>query len=492
VDEEQLGERPGVEHLDVVIVGAGLSGVGAACRLEIERPGTTYAVLEARDAIGGTWDLFRYPGVRSDSDMHTLGYPFRPWRDGKALADGPSILRYVEETAAEYGVDGKVRLRHRLVSADWDSATARWTLHVDHDGARQTLTCSFLFSCTGYYRYDHGHEPLIEGRDDYAGTVVHPQHWPQDLDVAGRRIVVIGSGATAVTLVPALAREAAHVVMLQRSPTYVVSRPGVDPVAAALQKVLPEEAAFRAVRGKNIAVAAASYRASKRWPDRMRAILMKGVAGQLPEGYDVETHFGPAYGPWDQRLCVVPDGDLFEAISSGRASVVTDRIVRFTEKGLLLASGDELEADVVVTATGLELQLMGGTVLRVDGDVVDPPETVAYKGMMLTGVPNFAFAVGYTNASWTLKCDLVSRYVCRLLRHMDIYRYDVVAPVPPRDPQRLPLLDLSSGYVRRAEPILPKQGTTTPWRLHQSYAADRRMFLREPVVDAGVRLRRLR
>jgi cation diffusion facilitator CzcD-associated flavoprotein CzcO len=279
--------------------------------------------------------------------------------------------------------------------------------------------------------------------------------------------------------------------MLQRSPTYVVSRPGVDPVAAALQRVLPEEAAFRAVRRKNIAVASASYRASKRWPDRMRTILMKGVAGQLPEGYDVETHFGPSYGPWDQRLCVVPDGDLFEAISSGRASVVTDRIVRFTEKGLLLASDDELEADIVVTATGLELLLMGGAVLRVDGEVVDPPETVAYKGMMLTGIPNFAFAVGYTNASWTLKCDLVSRYVCRLLAHMDIYRYDVVTPLPPKDPQRLPLLDLTAGYVRRAEPILPKQGVTAPWRLNQSYAADRRMFLRDPVVDAGVRFSRL-
>jgi len=322
--------------------------------------------------------------------------------------------------------------------------------------------------------------------------VVHPQHWPADLDLDGREVVVIGSGATAMTLVPALAQTASHVTMLQRSPTYVAALPSVDRVAGVLRRALPEQAAYRAVRAKSIATSALSYRLSQRFPDAMRRILMNGAASQLPEGYDVETHFGPSYGPWDQRLCVVPDGDLFEAISSGRASVVTDRIVRFTEKGLLLASGDELEADIVVTATGLELQLMGGTVLRVDGDVVDPPETVAYKGMMLTGVPNFAFAVGYTNASWTLKCDLVSRYVCRLLRHMDIYRYDVVAPVPPRDPQRLPLLDLSSGYVRRAEPILPKQGTTTPWRLHQSYAADRRMFLREPVVDAGVRLRRLR
>lgn len=480
------------EHYDVIVVGAGLSGVGAGARLLLDRPGTTFTVLEARDTIGGTWDLFRYPGVRSDSDMHTLGYPFRPWTAGKALADGPSILEYVEDTARELGVDRHVRLHHRVTKAAWSSEDARWTVTAERTdtGESVALTCGFLYSCTGYYRYDHGFEPEFEGRADYAGTVVHPQHWPADLDLGGKRVVVIGSGATAMTLVPAIAPTAAHVTMLQRSPTYVAALPSVDPIAAAVRERLPAGAAYRVVRTKNIATSALSYRLSQRFPHAMRRILMDGVAKQLPEGYDVETHFGPSYGPWDQRLCVVPDGDLFTAISNGSASVVTDRIARFTREGLLLESGEELAADVVVTATGLELLLVGGMTLSVDGVDVDATKTVAYKGMMLTGVPSFAFAIGYTNASWTLKCDLVSRYVVRLLDHLQEHGYDAVTPVDPPEPERLPLLDLSAGYVQRAAGSLPAQGIRPPWKLNQNYRKDVALLTRGPLDDEGVRFTR--
>jgi cation diffusion facilitator CzcD-associated flavoprotein CzcO len=482
-----MAEPP--EHLDVLIVGAGLSGVGAACRLELGRPGTTYAVLESRDTIGGTWDLFRYPGIRSDSDMHTLGYPFRPWLDGKAFAEGPVILQYVKDTADEFGVTPRVRLHHRVVAADWSSDEARWRVDVlrADTGERTRLTCGFLFSGTGYYRYDHGHEPEIEGRADFFGEVVHPQHWPADLDVTGKRVVVIGSGATAITLVPALAGTARHVVMLQRSPTYVVSLPSRDAVADLVRRVLPAETAYQVVRRKNIATSGLSYRLSRRWPKAMAKVLVNGVRRQLPEGYDVATHFTPRYDPWTQRLCVVPDGDLFTAISAGEASVVTGSVVRFTEHGLVLESGQELRADIVVTATGLELLLVGGMELRVDGVVVDAPQTVAYKGMMLTGVPNFAFAIGYTNASWTLKCDLVSRYVCRLLDHLDAHRYASVVAVEPTDLERLPLLDLSAGYVRRALDTLPKQGTKPPWRLLQNYSQDVRLLTQAPITDEALR-----
>jgi len=480
------------EHYDVIVVGAGLSGVGAGARLLLDRPGTTFTVLEARDTIGGTWDLFRYPGVRSDSDMHTLGYPFRPWTAGKALADGPSILEYVEDTARELGVDRHVRLHHRVTKAEWSSEDARWTVTAERTdtGESVALTCGFLYSCTGYYRYDHGLEPVFEGRADYAGTVVHPQHWPADLDLGGKRVVVIGSGATAMTLVPAIAQTAAHVTMLQRSPTYVAALPSVDPIAAAVRERLPAGAAYRVVRTKNIATSALSYRLSQRFPHAMRRILMDGVAKQLPEGYDVETHFGPSHGPWDQRLCVVPDGDLFTAISNGSASVVTDRIARFTREGLLLESGEELAADVVVTATGLELLLVGGMTLSVDGVDVDATKTVAYKGMMLTGVPSFAFAIGYTNASWTLKCDLVSRYVVRLLDHLQEHGYDAVTPVDPPEPERLPLLDLSAGYVQRAAGSLPSQGVRPPWKLNQNYRKDVALLTRGPLDDEGVRFTR--
>jgi cation diffusion facilitator CzcD-associated flavoprotein CzcO len=475
--------------VDVVIVGAGLSGIGAAARLELERPGTTYAVLEARGALGGTWDLFRYPGIRSDSDMLTLGYPFRPWLGGQVFADGPSIRQYVEDTATEYGVDRHVRLHHRVTAARWSSDDARWTVTAvrDDTGEVVELTCSFLYACAGYYRYDHGHEPHIPGRDDYAGTVVHAQHWPDDLDVSGRTVVVVGSGATAITLVPALADLGAHVVMLQRSPTYVAALPSRDRVADLAHRVLPPEAAYRVARAKSIGLSSLSYQLSRRFPQAMRRQLVTGARRLLPEGYDVERHFGPRYAPWDQRLCVAPDGDLFDAISSGSAEVVTDTIDRFTARGLLLSSGDELAADIVVLATGLEMQLVGGLTLEVDGEPVDPPSTVAYKGLMLSGVPNFAFAMGYTNASWTLRCDLASRYVCRVLEHLEEGGYDTVTPLPPPDAARLPLLDLTSGYVQRAVAMLPKQGVREPWRVRQNYRYDRRVMMRGAIHDNGVR-----
>ena len=477
------------EHVDVLIVGAGLSGIGAAVRLELERPGTSYAVLEGRDAIGGTWDLFRYPGIRSDSDMLTLGYPFRPWLGGQVFADGPSIRQYVEDTAVEFCVVRHVRLQHRVVAARWSTDDARWTVDVVRadTGEQLELTCSFLYACAGYYRYDHGYEPDIAGRDDYRGELVHPQHWPDDLDVAGRSVIVVGSGATAVTLVPALAGTCEHVVMLQRSPTFVAALPSRDRVADLARTVLPPAAAYRVTRAKSLALSTLSYRFSRRFPDAMRAQLLKGARRLLPEGYDVERHFGPSYAPWDQRLCVAPDGDLFAAISSGRAEVVTDRIVRFTADGLLLESGRELRADVVVMATGLEMLLVGGLTLEVDGVPVDPPSTVAYKGLMLSGVPNFAFAMGYTNASWTLRCDLASRYVCRLLDHLEANGLDTVTPVAPRDPGRAPLLDLSSGYIRRALAMLPQQGLREPWKVRQDYRYDRRPLVHGPVDDVGVR-----
>lgn len=477
------------EHVDVLIVGAGLSGIGAGARLELERPGTSYAVLEARGAIGGTWDLFRYPGIRSDSDMLTLGYPFRPWLGGQVFADGPSIRAYVEDTARELGVDRHVRLHHRVTSARWTSHDARWTVTVERSdtGDVVELTCSFLYACAGYYRYDHGYEPAFDGMDGFRGTVVHPQTWPEDLELEGRRVVVVGSGATAITLVPSLAEVCEHVVMLQRSPTYVAALPSRDRVADLARRVLPPEAAYRVARAKSIGLSSLSYQLSRRFPDAMRRQLVSGARRLLPEGYDVERHFGPRYAPWDQRLCVAPDGDLFAAIASGRAEVVTDRIARFTADGLLLESGAELAADVVVLATGLELQLVGGLVLEVDGELVDPPSTVAYKGLMLSGVPNFAFAIGYTNASWTLRCDLASRYVCRLLDRMAQTGYEVVTPLPPPDGARLPLLDLTSGYVQRAIAMLPKQGTREPWRVKQSYRYDRRVMMRSALDDDGVR-----
>jgi cation diffusion facilitator CzcD-associated flavoprotein CzcO len=480
------------EHLDVLIVGAGLSGIGAGCHLRRRLPGTTFAILESREAIGGTWDLFRYPGVRSDSDMHTLGYAFSPWRDTRALADGPSILRYIRETADRFGVTERVRLGHRVLAAGWSEADGRWTVEVQRaDGERIALTCRFLLTCCGYYDYAGGFAPAFPGAEDFTGQIIHPQHWPEDLDYAGRRIVVIGSGATAITLVPALAQRAAHLTMLQRSPAYVISLPARDPLAALARRWLPERAAYGAIRAKNVMLQALSYQLCRRFPRQARAVIRRGVVAQLPEGFDVDTHFRPAYDPWDQRLCVSPDGDLFAALRRGTVSIATDRIARFTPAGIALEGGAELAADIVVTATGLRLQPLGGMALSLDGETVALHSRLAYKGSMLSGIPNFAFVVGYTNASWTLKADLTCDYVCRLVRHMDQHGYaSCRPPLHPRGVEREPLIDLMSGYVRRALEDFPEQGSQRPWRLRQNYPLDRYEFTRRPVEDGVLQFSR--
>jgi monooxygenase len=472
------------EHVNVLIVGAGLSGIGAAVHLQQGCPEKSYAILESRESIGGTWDLFRYPGIRSDSDMFTLGYSFKPWLGEKAITDGESILDYIKETAEEYGVEERIRFGHKVVSADWSSAESRWTVRAERGGEPVELTCDFLYGCTGYYRYDEGFSPEFEGTERFGGRIVHPQHWPEDLDYAGKRVVVIGSGATAVTLVPAMAEQAEHVTMLQRSPTYVISRPAVDPIGQLLRRLLPQKLAYSATRWKNVFLMMASYKVSRRWPGVIRRIVRRAAQAQLPEGYDVDTHFKPRYDPWDERLCVIPGGDLFKTIGSGRAEIVTDHVETFTEKGIRLQSGRELEADVIVTATGLNLLVFGGMQILIDGKEKQLSETVGYKGMMFSGIPNLALALGYTNASFTLKTDLVGDYICRLLKYMDARGYRVATPRAP-DPsvETEPFIDLKSGYVLRSLDQLPKQATTRPWRLHQNYAQDIRLLKKGPIDD---------
>ena len=476
------------EHVDVLVVGAGISGICAGYHLQTSCPDRTYTILEARADIGGTWDLFRYPGIRSDSDMYTLGYAFKPWTDPKAIADGPAILAYLRETAREYGIDRRIRFGHRVTRAAWSSAQAHWTVDVERGERKEPVrfTCNFLFMCSGYYDYAAGYTPEFPGVERFRGRVVHPQHWPQDLDYAGKRVVVIGSGATAVTLVPAMAKTAAHVTMLQRSPTYIVSMPGEDRVANWLRRHLSGRIAYGITRWKNVLFSLWFYRFCRRNPARARALIAKWLGAELGPGFDVATHFTPRYNPWEQRVCLVPDGDLFQAMRDGRASVVTDQIATFTETGLTLRSGAELAADVVVTATGLKLLLLGGLAVTVDGAPVNFADTFAYKGMMFSDVPNLALSIGYTNASWTLKAELICRYVCRLLNHM---RDTGTRQCTPRlrDPnlQPTPFLDLNSGYVRRAMDQFPKQGPDVPWRLHQNYALDL-LMLQRGSVDDGV------
>jgi cation diffusion facilitator CzcD-associated flavoprotein CzcO len=464
-----------IEHFDVVIIGAGLSGVGAGCRLETRCPGKRYVILEARAEIGGTWDLFRYPGIRSDSDMFTLGYPFRPWKEAKAIADGPAILKYVRETAREFGVDRHIRFQQRVSAASWSSEDARWLLEVKsgENGETVQYTCDFLYGCTGYYRYEAGYEPSFPGAERFRGQLVHPQHWPEDLDYAGKRVVVIGSGATAVTLVPAMAGTAAHVTMLQRSPSYILSLPARDGVADLLRRMLPEGAAHRVLRWKNILIGLGIYQLSRHAPRFTRRLLRKGAAKRLPQDYEVDRHFEPKYEPWDQRLCFVPDSDLFNAISSGQASVVTGQIETFTEQGIRLQSGQEIEADIIVSATGLQMLALGAVRLTVDGGYVDPGQSFVYKGVMLSNVPNFAFCVGYTNASWTLRADLSTTFVCRLLNYMERRGYRTCRPAcDPASLEARPLLPLTSGYVLRAAANLPKQGAGNPWIIRQNYILD--------------------
>jgi len=477
------------EHVDALIIGGGLSGVGAACHLRERCPGKSIAILESRDAIGGTWDLFRYPGIRSDSDMFTLGYSFKPWEEAKAIADGPSIRTYIRETARERGIDELIRFNHRGTRAEWSSDDQRWTVDILRTDTEETtqITADFVFACTGYYDYDKGYSPEFPGVERFEGDLVHPQHWPEDLDYTGKRVLVIGSGATAVTLVPAMAGSAGHVTMLQRSPSYVLALPGQDAIADLARKRLPKKLAYALVRWKNVLITTAFFQLSRRRPRFVKRMIRSAVKRRLPEGYDVDKHFTPRYDPWDQRMCLVPDGDLFRVLREGRASVVTDTIETFTEKGVKLASGQELEADVVVTATGLNMLLLGGMTVVVDGHEVVASEHVAYKGMMLSSVPNMAMALGYTNASWTLKCDLVSEYVCRLINHMDANGYKQVTPVEPHaSAPREPIIDLKSGYVLRSLDDLPKQGADVPWRLHQNYARDIRMLRRGDIEDESI------
>lgn len=473
------------EHFDVIIVGAGISGIGAGRYLTTELPGKTFAILEGRAASGGTWDLFRYPGIRSDSDLHTFGYEFKPWRDEESIASAPRILRYVRETATEHGLDAHIRYHHRVVGAAWSTGEARWSVDVERadTGERVQLTAGWLFCAGGYYRYDAGHTPHFEGLERFRGTVVHPQQWPEDLEHAGKRVVVIGSGATAVTLVPAMASTAAHVTMLQRTPSYVMPVAKKDPVANALRRWLGDERGYRVTRRKNIAQQRAIWRFCKRHPKLARRLIRWVNTRQLPAGYPVDEHFNPPYGPWDQRLCAVPDGDLFKAIRRGTASVVTDRIATFTERGVLLASGRELAADIIVTATGLRVQALGGLTLTVDGAPVHLPDTVAYKGMMLSGVPNLAFAIGYTNSSWTLKIGLLCEHFCRLLAHLDAAGFDICRPEvsDPAMPTR-PFLDFAAGYIQRAVEHLPRQGDRMPWLTSMDYHSDVKL-LRTGRVD---------
>jgi cation diffusion facilitator CzcD-associated flavoprotein CzcO len=462
-------------HFDVLIVGGGLSGIGAACALQTNCPQKSYAILEGRGSTGGTWDLFRYPGIRSDSDMFTLGYSFKPWVEGKAIADGHSILKYINDTAKEHGIDKHIRFQQWVKRASWSSKDALWTIEVECGAEKQMLryTCNFLFLCSGYYSYKEGYLPEFPGSKQFAGTLVHPQKWPDDLDYAGKRVVVVGSGATAVTLVPAMAKTAAQVTMLQRSPTYVVSRPEQDAMANFLRRFFPSKVAYFLVRWRNILFGIYFFNLCKRNPERVKKWILKQAQTVLGPAYDVGKHFTPRYNPWDQRMCLVPDGDLFESIKAGKAAVVTDEIDTFTERGIKLRSGAELPADIIVTATGLSLVALGEVQISVDGRAIDPAKTMNYKGTMYGGIPNLASVFGYTNASWTLKSELTCNYICRVLNHMDQGGYQVC--VPQNDDPSVaiePWLNLSSGYIQRVADKLPKQGSKVPWKLHQNYVKD--------------------
>ncbi len=481
------------EHLDVLIVGAGLSGIAAAYHLQASSPKKTYRILEGRGALGGTWDLFRYPGIRSDSDMHTMGFSFKPWTSDKVIADGSDILDYLKDTAKQYGIDSHIQYNARVVKVSWATDQAHWTVELESGSTaeRSTLTCSFLFMCSGYYSYDKGHSPEFAGVDRFQGRIVHPQNWPQDLDYAGKQVVIIGSGATAVTLVPSMAKTAAHVTMLQRSPTYIVARPALDPFATKLSKYLPYKVAARLTRWRNIMIGRHFYGIARKEPEKFSAAIIGGVRAQLGESYDVATHFTPKYKPWDQRLCLVPDGDLFKTLREGHATIVTDTIDSFTETGVKLASGKELPAEVIVTATGLTMKLLSNVAVYVDGKAVELGKTFNYKGTMFSGVPNFALTIGYTNASWTLKAELSCIYVCRLLNYMDRHKYRSAMPdYIEGSLAEQPMVSLTSGYVKRAVNELPKQGLTMPWTLRQDFPRDSLAMRYGKVNDGALRFAR--
>ncbi len=480
--------QPLTGHVDVLIVGAGISGLGLGHYLVTRLPGRSFAIVDGRDAIGGTWDLFRYPGIRSDSDLHTFGYEFKPWTSPNAIADAHEILAYLHEVIEEDNLAPRIYMRHKVIRANFSHATSQWTVTLEGDGRQWDVTCNFLFGATGYYDYAGGHTPEFEGQDDFEGLIVHPQSWPEDLDYAGKKVVVIGSGATAVTLIPAMAPTAGHITMLQRSPSYVMPLPRKDPLANTLRKVLPDKAAYAATRRFNIGKGRFIYNLCQRRPKLARRIIRTVNTAALPRGYDVDVHFKPTYNPWDQRLCAVPDADLFRAISKGKASVVTDKIARFTKTGILLESGRQLDADIIVTATGLKLLPFGGVEVSVDGEARSPHDCLVYKSFMLSGIPNFAFAFGYTNGSWTLKIDLVCDHLCRLFTYMDSRGYTAVEPVvDDPDMGRRPMLDFAAGYITRAMDTFPQQGTSGPWTIEMDYWADHARLRKGPVEDPALR-----
>ena len=478
------------EHFDVLILGAGISGIGAACHLERQCPGKTYAILERRQSVGGTWDLFRYPGIRSDSDMFTFGFNFRPWTEAKVLADGPSIKGYLSETAAQYGVDRHIRFGTKVTHASWSSQEQRWTVTAETgpEGKVLVLSCDFLIGATGYYNYDTPYRPEFPGEKSFKGQIIHPQHWPENLDYAGKRVVVIGSGATAITLVPSMAGKAAHVTMLQRSPTYIMTVPAIDPLSPKLRRFLPEMLVYRITRTRNVGLQRMLYQASRRAPKAVKRLLLAQVKAQLGGKVDMK-HFTPSYNPWDERLCVVPNGDLFKALKKGTASIVTDHIETFTAKGIKLKSGEELEADIIITATGLNVQLLGGVQVEVDGERFKPKDHLTYKGVLVEGVPNAAIIIGYTNASWTLKADIASEYICRVLKHMDAKGYGAVVPKSDGDnavESETVMGGLSSGYIQRAADNLPRQGSKRPWKVVHDYVRDVPVLRYSPIEDGAL------
>lgn len=481
---------PAVEHLDVLVVGAGISGIGAGRYLKTEHPSRSIAIFEGRAASGGTWDLFRYPGIRSDSDLHTFGYEFEPWTAKESIADAPAILSYLRETAAKHGVEQHIRYLHRVVAMNWSAAEGHWIVDVERGEAREPMqvTATWVFGSTGYYRYDEGFTPQLAGRERFEGTIIHPQHWPEDLDYTGKRVVVIGSGATAVTLVPAMADKVEHITMLQRTPTYVLPTPRVDAIAVWLGRIFGKERGYTLTREKNILQQRAIFQFCSRFPKTARRLIRRVNIAQLPEGYPVDVHFNPPYGPWDQRLCAVPDADLFKAISSGKASVVTNRIDTFTESGILLENGQELPADIIVTATGLNMRILGGIRVSIDGEEVSLADSVIYRGSMLSGIPNVAMAIGYTHGSWTLKVGLLCEYFCRLLGYMDEHGYDTVWPVADPGMSTRPVLDFEAGYVLRSLSELPKQGPAAPWLMSKNYHDDRKLLRHGDIVDENLHL----